>query len=305
MAKVPHLVQYQGSKRNLAPEILRYFPEKFERLIEPFCGTCAVAILAAAEAKCNSFVLNDINSPLVNMMEECITNPDNLVSAYSEIWSGQFENGENNNDYFYKIRNQFNNGEKDPARTLFLLARVVKGAVRYNGNGEMNQSCDKRRFGTKPETISKNAHHISGLLKGKAEFKSLDYKEILEQAVEGDLIYMDPPYQGTSNNENPRDNRYIQGVDFDEFVEVLRKLNQKSVDYIVSYDGMTGDKVIGKSLPEDLGLTHLYINAGVSAQATLNGKKEITYESLYLSPGLKRKSEEYVQLTLMDVKGIE
>lgn len=116
---------------------------------------------------------------------------------------------------------------------------------------------------------------------------------------------MDPPYQGTSNNENPRDNRYIQGVDFDEFVEVLRKLNQKSVDYIVSYDGMTGDKVIGKSLPEDLGLTHLYINAGVSAQATLNGKKEITYESLYLSPGLKRKSEEYVQLTLMDVKGIE
>ena len=40
--KVPHLVQYQGSKRNIAPEIIRYFPEKFNRLIEPFSGTCAM-----------------------------------------------------------------------------------------------------------------------------------------------------------------------------------------------------------------------------------------------------------------------
>ena len=29
MAKIPHLVQYQGSKRNLAPIIAGYFPESF------------------------------------------------------------------------------------------------------------------------------------------------------------------------------------------------------------------------------------------------------------------------------------
>ena len=67
--------------------------------------------------------------------------------------------------------------------------------------------------------------------------------------------------------------------------------NDRGIDYIVSYDGKTGDKIIGKTLPESLELTHIYINAGVSAQATLNGKNEITYESLYASKNLIKKQE--------------
>ena len=162
--------------------------------------------------------------------------------------------------------------------------------------GELNQSCDKRRYGTKPPMISDNAIKISKLLKGKTYFTSKDYKEILALTKPGDLVYMDPPYQGTSNRKNPRDNRYIQGVDFDEFVAELAKLNARDIDFIVSYDGMTGNKIIGRHLPDELNLNHIYINAGLSAQATLNGKKEITYESLYTSKNLKSKQDEYVQL---------
>lgn len=43
--KIPHLVQYQGSKRIIAPEIVKFFPTSFDRLIEPFAGTCAITIL--------------------------------------------------------------------------------------------------------------------------------------------------------------------------------------------------------------------------------------------------------------------
>ena len=100
---------------------------------------------------------------------------------------------------------------------------------------------------------------------------------------------MDPPYQGTSQTKGKHDNRYIQGIVFDEFVTELQRLNDLGIDYIVSYDGRTGEKTIGKKLPESLELTHLYINAGVSAQATLNGKSEITYESLYISKSLIHK----------------
>ena len=294
--KVPHLVQYQGSKRVIAPEIIKFFPDKIDRLVEPFSGTCAISILAAAENKCDNFWVNDINEPLIKMMEECVNFPERLVREYLDIWEGQFQTDQNNIDYFYKVREEFNCGKKDSARMLFLLARVVKGAVRYNVRGELNQSCDKRRYGTKPEIISNNAFKISKLLKGKTYFTSEDYKKILELTKPGDLVYMDPPYQGTSNRENPRDNRYIQGVDFEEFVEELAKLNDRGIDFIVSYDGMTGDKIIGKHLPEELNLNHIYINAGLSAQATLNGKKEITYESLYTSKNLKSKQDEYVQL---------
>ena len=61
MSKVPHLVKYQGSKRNLAPEILKYIPKSTKRIIEPFAGTGAVSILAAQQDICSCFLLNDIN----------------------------------------------------------------------------------------------------------------------------------------------------------------------------------------------------------------------------------------------------
>ncbi len=283
---VPHLVQYQGSKRIIAPEILRYFPESVNRLIEPFAGTCAVSILAASRGRAKKFWINDINKPLIDMMQCCIEEPEKLFSAYDNIWQGQFEDGENNVDYFYKIRDEFNAGQHSPEVLLFLLTRVVKGAIRYNNKGQINQSCDKRRYGTKPQTLKANALQISELLKGKVTYSSLDYKDVLKQARKGDLVYMDPPYQGTSNQIFTRDNRYIQGVEFEEFVSAIEDLNKRQIDFIISYDGMTGEKKIGNDLPESLDLIHLYINAGTSAQSVLNGKKATTYESLYLSKGL-------------------
>lgn len=287
--KAPHLVQYQGSKRIIAPEIIKFFPEKFERLVEPFSGTCAVTILTAVHGLSEAYWVNDINEPLIRLMEACVNAPKELAESYEAIWSGQFAKDQNNIDYFYRIRGEFNLGEQDPARMLFLLARVVKGAVRYNANGELNQSCDKRRYGARPAAIAKNALEISNLLNGKIMFSSIDYKKVLSMAKTGDLVYMDPPYQGTSKLNGRHDNRYIQGVEFDEFVTELQRLNDLEIDYIVSYDGKTGEKTIGKKLPESLELTHLYINAGVSAQATLNGKSEITYESLYISKSLIQK----------------
>lgn len=298
MMKVPHLVQYQGSKRIIAPEIIRFFPGKIERLVEPFSGTCAISILAAAENKCEQFWVNDINEPLIRMMKDCVNSPKKLADDYLSIWEGQFRADQNNVDYFYKVREEFNGGMKDSARMLFLLARVVKGSVRYNVRGELNQSCDKRRYGTKPQVIAENALGISELLKGKTCFSNKDYKEVLALTKPGDLVYMDPPYQGTSNKDHARDNRYIQGVDFEEFVEELAKLNDRGIDFIVSYDGMTGSRIIGKTLPQELELNHIYINAGFSAQATLNGKKEVTYESLYTSKRIKSRQKEYAQLEL-------
>ena len=70
----------------------------------------------------------------------------------------------------------------------------------------------------------------------------------------------------------------------------LRKLNERGIQFIVSYDGRTGDKVFGELLPDDLGLTRLEVRAGRSTQATLLGRSDVTYESLYLSAGLTDSS---------------
>lgn len=94
---------------------------------------------------------------------------------------------------------------------------------------------------------------------------------------------MDPPYQGVCDTHN---HRYLLGVAFDDFVGELEALNRRSISYIVSYDGRTGSKTHGRKLPDSLGLLHEEIFAGRSTQATLLGRREDTYESIYLSPAL-------------------
>ena len=127
---------------------------------------------------------------------------------------------------------------------------------------------------------------VSKYLKGKSEFKSCDFREIFEMSQPEDLVYMDPPYQGTCNNRDPR---YFRGIEFDSFVESLEYLNQKHVPYLISYDGKTGNKTYGNDLPKHLGLHKILIEVGRSTQSTLLGNSDITYEALYLSKSLINK----------------
>ena len=281
--KTPHIVQYQGSKRKLAPQILQYMPDKFNRLIEPFSGMAAITIATAMEHRANTYMINDLNKPLIEILKEAIENPSRLVDEYRKIWNEQFKYGDNHQEHFFIVRDRFNGGQKNAANLLYLIARCVKGAVRYSGTGNFNQSPDKRRHGTKPDTLEKNVYAISRLLKGKTSFFSLDYHDIFEMACPGDLVYMDPPYQGVTN---VRDNRYYSGVLFNEFAEAIKILNDKHVDYLISYDGTCGGKEYGENLPESLGCKKILLNAGLSSQATLLGNKSTTFESLYVSESL-------------------
>ena len=280
--KLPHPIPYQGSKRNLADQILRFFPDNFDRLIEPFAGSAAITIASAFYYKANRFVINDINEPLVNLWENIIENPKSIINHYHDIWHGQHGNEE---EYYYQIRERFND-TKQPEYLLFLLAKCVKAAVRYNAQGQFNQSPDKRRLGRNPQMMRDDILRVSQLLKGKTEYYSQDYQKILNLATDNDLVYLDPPYQGTGVNGGFN---YAGNIEFDNFIVSLFDLNNRNVPYILSYDGRTGNKTYGNPLPDNLNLTKIEINAGRSSQATLLSRNEITYEALYLSPALTSK----------------
>lgn len=285
----PHIVQYQGSKRKLAEQILIHMPKRFNRLIEPFSGMASVSIAVAFRKMADNFIINDINPDIVSILQTAVEAPDELISDYSNLWNEQFSHPGGSEDHFYKVRTDFNNGNKKASAMLYLLARCVKGSVRYNSAGEFNQSPDKRRNGTSPASLKYNIHAVSNLLKGKSTFHSVDFREILNSASRGDIIYMDPPYQGVSH---VRDHRYIAGLSYDEFVTSLESLNERGIDYIISYDGSLGSKKYGRDLPEYLGLSRYELNAGLSTQALYLGKKLNTFESLYVSSGLSRIHEE-------------
>ncbi len=278
-ADLPQPIPYQGSKRQLAPEILIHFPSHVERLVEPFAGSAAISIAVAAHGRANHIWINDAHAPLIDLWKEIIFHPKEISRAYSELWHEQTGRERR---FFDEVRSRFNK-EGAPADFLYLLARCVKAAIRYNANGEFNNTPDNRRRGAKPLEMKRRIVGVSNLLMPITRLTSLDYKNVLAQCKHGDLVYMDPPYQGVCGQ---RDQRYLPRFEHEIFCDELQKLNDRDILYVVSYDGRTGSKVFGKPLPKSLGLKHLEIRAGRSTQATLLGRSDMTYESLYLSPAL-------------------
>lgn len=286
---VAHLVQYQGSKRKLAPQILQYMPQHCKRLLEPFSGMAALSLAAAAQNRADFFVINDLNRPLVALLQEAVEQPERLVHDYTAVWQEQFSWQEGGHvQHYFAVRERFNQGAQQPAHMLYLLARCVKGAVRYSSTGQFNQSPDKRRHGTRPDTLQRNVSRISALLKGRCTFRSEDYRQVLALTEPGDVVYLDPPYQGVSET---RDQRYFSGLPFEEFAASLEVLNERGVDFLVSYDGTCGDKAYGKDLPASLGCRKILLQAGLSSQALLLGRRSVTCEALYLSRRLSALAE--------------
>jgi DNA adenine methylase len=279
VSDVPQPIPYQGSKRLLAPEILRYFPEKIDRLVEPFAGSAAISIAVAARHRAKAFWLNDAHEPLVELWRAILLQPAQLADEYALLWETQLGN---EREFFNEVRSRFNQSHQ-PADFLYLLARCVKAAIRYNSNGEFNNTPDNRRKGARPSEMRQRIECASELLRKETKLTSVDYREVLRKCRKTDLVYMDPPYQGVCGN---RDQRYMPSISHDEFCDSLAELNSRGIMYAVSYDGRTGDRVYGQPMPESLNLRHLELRAGRSTQATLLGRDDVTYEGFYLSPSL-------------------
>lgn len=287
-SRLPHPIPYQGSKRNLASLILKTIQDKhFRRFYEPFAGSAAMTIAAGHAKVADAYVLGDSLAPLIGIWHQLLTTPHTLANAYEQIWECQLDRDA---AYYYLIRDEFNQS-LDPAQLLYLLARCVKNAPRFNQQGQFNQSVDKRRLGMRPEKMRHEILAASTLLANRTTALCADFEATLKDATSHDLVYLDPPYEGTTTGDNKR---YHQGLDRERLIAGLESLNRRSIPFLLSYDGQCGEKVYGSELPASLHLTRLELHAGRSSQSTLNGREEMTIESLYVSSNL-RKIEDLVQ----------
>jgi len=275
----PHPIPYQGSKRRLAAAILRHATPA-ERLVEPFAGSAAITLAAAARGLAKEFLLADRLAPLAALWRAIVEQPAATARRYERLWRGQ---GGDPAAHFAAVRDRFNRSG-DPVLLLYLLARCVKNAVRFNGDGAFNQAPDHRRRGMHPDRMRRHIARAAGLLAGRCEIRAADFAEVLAGAGPRDLVYLDPPYQGVSRGRDPR---YVAGLDLPRLLDALEDMNRRQVRYLLSFDGCTGEVEYGPPLPGELRLHRVALAAGRSTQATLSGRVAHTVESLYLSPALQ------------------
>jgi DNA adenine methylase len=255
-------------------------------------------VSAACCKQAEQFWLNDLNAPLMNLLEMIVNHPDRIADEYEMLWRQQLGREKH---YYLEIRDRFN-ATHQPSLLLYLLARCVKASVRYNSRGEFNQGPDNRRKGRTPASMRSEIFKLSHLLRNRTTITSHHYSDVVDLINPGrDVVYLDPPYQGTSTNRDPR---YLKSLDVGELIDYLQDLNAHQVMYALSYDGHKAGKHYGIKLPKQLDLYRVEINAGRSSQSTLLGQNHFTFESLYLSPALisqvqPKGARNHLQLALL------
>jgi hypothetical protein len=86
LARVPHPIPYQGSKRQLAHYIVSLFPAGTNRLVEPFAGSAAVSLAAGHMKRVKRWAINDLHRPLIDLWTEIVRNPDDISDRYEQTW---------------------------------------------------------------------------------------------------------------------------------------------------------------------------------------------------------------------------
>ncbi len=248
-------------------------------LYEPFAGSAALTIAASSRGIARRYVIGDSLVPLVSIWDQILGDPVGFARRYEGFWKGQLSEG--SREHFNRIRAEFN-AEPEAARLLYLLARCVKNAPRFSRFG-FSQSADHRRKGMHPRKMAGELLGAHDLLKGRTTTFAGNAEACAREAGPDDLVYMDPPWQGTTEGA---DKRYHQGFQRARLEALLADLNEREVPWILSYDGRSGERTYGTPLPSALWGARLDLHAGRSSQATLTGRVEETVESLYISARL-------------------
>lgn len=185
--KINPFLRWAGGKRWFLKHTEEIISGKtFNNYHEPFLGSGAVFFHLAPS---NTSYLSDLNNELI---ETFIAVRDEVENIIKELKSFK-----NNQDEYYKIRKaKYKSDYKKAARFIYLNQTSFNGIYRVNLQGIYNVPYGFRNTQVfQPE----NLRSTSNLLQ-KAIIETKDFENIISYVKRNDLLFLDPPYTITHNN---------------------------------------------------------------------------------------------------------
>lgn len=179
-------LKWAGGKRWLVKRGNQLSPSSYKRYIEPFLGGAAVFFSLPEKP----YIISDLNPELVNCYE-AIKDDYREVEKYLRA-----HHKKHCDDYYYQVRSSRPRKKCiRAARFLYLNRTCWNGLYRVNLQGKFNVP-----RGTKNKVIldTDNFQNISKRL-NKGKILCQDFEETVSVALEGDFVFIDPPYTVNHN----------------------------------------------------------------------------------------------------------
>lgn len=221
-------LKWAGSKYQII-ETLRGALPKGNRLIEPFVGSGAVFLNMSD--KYDEFYLNDVSRDLIDIFGYLREDKENFIEECRAL----FKTG-NEEKTFYQLRDEFNKPGTDRRRRaaifVYLNRHCFNGLCRYNSSGEFNVP-----FGRYKKPYFPDAELHSFVERSQnATFTVGDFRDAMDQAKKGDVVYCDPPYAPLSLTSSFSDYSAdgFSAQDQKDLADKARELSARGVTVVLS-----------------------------------------------------------------------
>src|SRR3954467_10952174 len=209
------LLKWAGGKRQLLPQLRRFYPPAFNRYIEPFFGSGAVFfdLHAAGRLRDREVVLIDANADLIGCYDVVRSQPEAVARELDGLAAAHARGG---STQYYAVRDQQFNPIRERLRddhggivyTPALAAMLIylnrtgfNGLFRVNARGEFNVPVGRyeRPRIADPEKLARVAEALSA---ARLRLQWGSFESVLGIASPGDFVYFDPPYAPVSRTAN-------------------------------------------------------------------------------------------------------
>jgi DNA adenine methylase len=208
------LLKWAGGKRQLLPQLRRFYPRTFNRYIEPFVGSGAVFfdLHASGRLRDHDAVLIDSNADLIGCYEMLRDATAAVGDDLDRLAAGPARGGR---AHYFAVRERFNRlrGERRAADgriayTPALAAMLVylnrtgfNGLFRLNARGAFNVPPGRYE---RPNIADRGklARVAEALGSPRVRLEWGGFERALDWAGDGDFLYFDPPYAPLTTTAN-------------------------------------------------------------------------------------------------------